>query len=392
MTLVFGAFRDIFTFVKILYLITKSNWGGAQRNVYDLATAMKAAGHEVKAAVGGAGILKNRLEAAGIYTYPIASMGRDISVGKDAGSFKEIWNVIRTQRPDILHLHSPKAAGLGALAGRLLRVKKIVMTVHGWTWNENRPLHQKGLIVLASWLTALLCHDIIVICNHDLEQGQKLPGVKEKLRLVPIGIKPAVLLSVDGAKQAVAKMTGLPHNEFDKMTIIGSIAELHRNKGLNYLVEAMTSVVTKHPNAVCIIMSDGEERERLQTQIRERNLDRNFYLVGYVENAAEYLKAFSIFVLPSLKEGLPYVLLEAGAAGIPVISTTVGGIPDIIHDMNSGILIQPKSARDLAHALMFALEHPKERKEQAAKLKAHVLGEFSLDKMIKTISEIYAQA
>src|ERR1700744_5804763 len=102
--------------MKILYVITKSNWGGAQKHVYDLATAMKAAGHEVKVALGGDGILKTRLEAACIFTYPIASIGRDISVGKDAGSLSEIFSIIRAQKPDVLHLHSPKAAGLGAFS------------------------------------------------------------------------------------------------------------------------------------------------------------------------------------------------------------------------------------------------------------------------------------
>src|SRR4051812_48210118 len=121
--------------MKILYLITKSNWGGAQKHVFDLATGMRDKGQEIKVAVGGEGELKTRLEAAGIFTYTISSMGRDLSVSKDSDSFKQIFSVIRAQKPDVLHLHSPKAAGLGALSGRILRVKNIVMTVHGWTWN-----------------------------------------------------------------------------------------------------------------------------------------------------------------------------------------------------------------------------------------------------------------
>jgi glycosyltransferase involved in cell wall biosynthesis len=124
--------------MKILYLITKSNWGGAQRHVFDLAVAMKDRGHDVAVALGGDGTLRTRLEAAGIYTHSIASLGRDISTGKDTGSLKEIMSVIHHRRPDILHVHSPKAAGLGAVAGRILGVKKIMYTVHGWAFNEDR--------------------------------------------------------------------------------------------------------------------------------------------------------------------------------------------------------------------------------------------------------------
>ena len=144
--------------MKIMYIITKSNWGGAQRHVFDLSTSMKANGHEVWVALGGDGILKKKLEEAGIYTFSIANMNRDINLGKDAGSFKEIYNVIKNKRPDVIHLHSPKAAGLGALAGRLLGTKKIITTVHGWTFNEPRPAIEKLAIYFFSWLTMLLNH------------------------------------------------------------------------------------------------------------------------------------------------------------------------------------------------------------------------------------------
>ena len=122
--------------MKILYAITKSNWGGAQRHLFDLATKMKERGHTPVVALGGDGILRKKLEDTGIKTYTIAKLSRDIALSKDAGSFKELFSVIKREKPDVLHLHSPKAAGLGALAGKLLRVKKIVYTVHGWTFNE----------------------------------------------------------------------------------------------------------------------------------------------------------------------------------------------------------------------------------------------------------------
>lgn len=378
--------------MKILYIITKSNWGGAGRHVFDLAVAMKAQGHEVKVALGGDGLLKTRLEAAGIFTYPIAAMGRDVSVGKDAGSLGEIFSVIKEQGPDILHLHSPKAAGLGALAGRLLGVKKIIMTVHGWTWNEDRPILECAGIVFFSWLTGVLCHRCIVICKRDYDQAARLPWLKNKLTLITNGIEPTALVSVDGAKQFMAKAISMDLAEFNKKTVIGTIAELHPNKGLSFLIEAMAIVAARYPNTLCVIIGDGQERERLQTLIQEKRLDKHVFLLGHIDNAAQYLKGFSIFVLSSIKEGLPYVLLEAGAASLPVVATTVGGIPEIVHDMESGILVQPKKSGDLAHAIMFSMEHPKERSVYAARLKEKVSTIFSLDKMIESILKLYARS
>lgn len=375
--------------MKILYVITKSNWGGAQRHVFDLATTMKEKGHEIFVAVGGEGLLKKRLEEAGIYTYSIGGLGRDVSIGKDAGSFKEIFSVIRNKRPDVLHLHSPKAAGLGALAGRLLRVKKIIYTVHGWTWNESRPLFARASIVIFSWLTMLLAHTVIIISKKDLEQASRLPFVKNKLTLIPLGIKTPVFMSVDGAKQTLARSIGLELTEFNKRVVIGTIAELHQNKALDNLVNAMAQVSAEHPEAILVIIGDGEEKAALHMLIKEKKLESSVFLIGYMENASEYLKAFSMFVLPSVKEGLPYVILEAGSAPLPVIATTVGGIPDIVEDMRSGILIQPRNSRELAHAISFMIEHPEERRKYAAALKEKVSTKFSMDTMIWVVEGVY---
>lgn len=375
--------------MKILYIITKSSWGGAQRHVYDLAVAMKGEGHEVAVALGGEGTLKDRLEAAGIFTHSIGSLGRDISAHKDAGSFKEVYSLIRHRKPDIIHLHSPKAAGLGALAGRLARVPKIIYTVHGWAFNEPRPFHERALIAFLSWITMLLCHTVILLSECERAQAARFPGVENKLVRIPLGITPPTFMSIDGARQTIAKSIGLDPVTLGKHTLVGTIAELHPNKGLSYLVEAMASVIEKYPQTLCVIIGDGQEKASLHLLIKEKKLEGVVHLAGYLDNASEYLKALNVFVLPSVKEGFPYVILEAGAASLPVVSTTVGGIPEMIGDMKSGILIQPKNVRELAHAISFMIEHPEERRNYGATLREKVLKEFSLEKMLTEIEKTY---
>jgi glycosyltransferase involved in cell wall biosynthesis len=375
--------------MKILYVITKSNWGGAQRNVFDLATSMKEAGHEVAVALGGDGILRKRLEDAGIYTHSISTMGRDISVSDDTGSLREIISIIRHRRPDVLHVHSPKAAGLGAIAGRLLRVKNIVYTVHGWAFNENRPWHQKVTIVFFSWLTMLLCHNVIVLSKYEYVQSMRFPFTKKKVRLVPSGIKSPTFMSVDGAKQTISKMLGMNLLDFNKRMVIGVIAELHPNKGLSYLIEALETVAQQYPHALCVIIGDGQDVNTLSIDIHQRQLENHVRLIGYLENASEYLKAFSIFALPSIKEGLPYVLFEAGYASLPVLSTTVGGIPEIVEDTKSGILVQPHKSRELAHALSFLIEQPAERRKYGVALRERILRDFHFEKMVREIEKVY---
>ena len=375
--------------MKILYIITKSNWGGAQRHVFDLSTSMKANGHEVWVALGGEGILKHKLEEAGIYTFSIANMTRDMKISKDAGSFKEIYNVIKNKKPDVIHLHSPKAAGLGALAGRLLGVKKIITTVHGWTFNEPRPAIERLAIAFFSWITMLLTHITIVLSEKEFKQATYFPWIKDKLRLIPLGIKPVTFISVDGAKQSLAKVIGMDFAEFYKKNIVITIAELHQNKGLKYLVDAMVNVIEQQPNSLCLIVGDGEDQERIKEQIKNNKLENKVFLTGRIDNASEYLKAATVFVLPSIKEGLPYVILESGMANLATVATTVGGIPEVVEDMKSGILIQPRNSRELAHAISFMIEHPEERKRYGNALKEKITNRFSFTKMIQDNEWLY---
>lgn len=376
--------------MKILYVITKSNWGGAQRHVFDLATAMKDRGNDVYVALGGEGVLKKRLEAAGIYTFSIAALGRDVSFGKDLESFREIRSIIKDKRPDIVHLHSTKVTGLGSVAARMHGVKHVIQTIHGWAFNEDRPVFQRLAIRAFSWLTMLLCHKTILLSEYEYGQALGFPWIKEKLSLIPLGVKMPVFMSVDGAKQTISKMIGLELADFNKRTVIGTIAELHKNKGLTYFVNAFAAVVKEYPTAISVVIGDGEERASLASLIRERGLEKSLFLAGYLEHASEYLKAFSVFALPSIKEGLPYTILEAGQAGLPVIATPVGGIPEIVEDMRSGILVQARNQRELAHAVSFMIEHPVERKQYGAALKEKVATKFAMDKMINSIEKLYS--
>lgn len=374
--------------MKILYIITKSNWGGAQRHVFDLATYFKVQGHEVIVALGGEGVLRDRLREAGITTRPISGLKRDVEIKGELSSFTEILKLIKDEKPDLLHLHSTKAGGLGALAGRILRVKKIVFTAHGWAFNEERPLFQKIGIALASWATMLLCTHIITLSERETGQAQAFPFVSRKLRMIPLGIHHPKFYASQSARMLLEQKAGI---SLDKKTVVGTIAELHPNKGLIYAINAFEKIAKHSPSTIFYIIGNGEQKEQFELIIREKGLEKNVILAGYIEHAVEYLKAFNIFLLPSLKEGLPYVLLEAGAAGLPVVATTVGGIPEIIEDMKSGILIQSKKSNEIHHALEFLIEHKTTQREYAKNLQERVKTKFNIEEMLKNTAYVYAE-
>lgn len=235
----------------------------------------------------------------------------------------------------------------------------------------------------------ILSHTTVLISEREYVQAARFPFVKNKLKLITLGISQPTFMSVEGAKQLLAKHIGMDIAEFGKRTVVGTIAELHPNKGLTYLLEAMRTVAEQHPQSICLVVGDGQSAAMLHLLIKQYNLEPQFFLAGYMDNASEYLKAFNIFVLPSVKEGLPYTILEAGSASLPVVATSVGGVPEIIDDMKSGILVQPKNSRELGHALSFMIEHPEERKKYGATLKEKVTTKFSLERMLWLIEGLY---
>jgi glycosyltransferase involved in cell wall biosynthesis len=366
---------------KILYVITKSNWGGAQRYVYDLAVAGTARGYQVTVAAGGNGELIARLADAGVEVFPIPGFIRDISLAGEVSAFFSILRLMRTLRPDVAHLNSSKA-GLAALAARLAGVKRIIFTVHGWAWNEERPRWQKFLIACVYFVTLVLCHTVIVVSRAAQSQGQRLPLVSKKMRVIHNGVHPIDFLSRQDARAHL-----IPESRCSFW--IGTIAELHPVKGLSVLIEAFEHFLVDYPDAQLVIIGEGQERGALERQMNVEGVYERACLAGHVPDAGRYLPAFDVFVLPSRSEGLGYVLLEAGLASLSVVASNVGGIPEIVVDGETGVLVPPGDREALTYSLRELAGNDATRRALAANLHAKVEREFSLDRMIEQTFSLY---
>lgn len=307
---------------KVLFVITKSNWGGAQRYVFDLATSLPKDRFETKVILGGTGeadanpgVLEINLNEQGIPRVWIKEFMRDISFGREWEVYRLLVEIFKKENPDVVHLNSSKAGGLGALAARLAGVKKIIFTVHGWPFLEDRSPITKGMIWIASWITALLCHTVICISEYDLRVALRMPFVKRKAVRIYNGIAPMTLGS--GEKIRSAFPAGVK--------ITGTVGELTHNKNQVALIEEARNT----PDMYVAIVGAGEDYQKLQEKIGAYHLETRVKLFGFVP-AEEALPGFDVFALPSLKEGLPYVLLEARAAGLPIVANRVGGVGEIL--------------------------------------------------------------
>ncbi len=368
---------------RILYIITKSNWGGAQRYVYDLALSVSDAGNEVAVVVGGTGPLTEKLTAAGVRVIPLTNLRQKRNFFGDLLSFSPIFSLIRImreERPDVVHTNSAKASGLGTFAARLCGVQKIIFTAHGWEFNAPRPWLARLGIRLFSWLTVLLSHTTICVSDAVRRDMAWMPFTRKKLMVIYNGIACSALLSREAARASLAPPSVGQY-------WIGMISELHPTKRIDDAIRAMKIIAENHPGALLVVIGEGQERQKLEDLIRELHLRNHVSLVGFKSEAASLLPAFDLFVHSSQSEALGLALLEAGCASLPVVATRVGGIPEIIPDDDHGLLVSPRNPEALATAIDSLIKDPARARELGARLHARALHDFSLDKMLaKTIA------
>ncbi len=384
---------------KVLFVITKSNWGGAQRYVYNLATTLPKEQFLVSVALGGTGVagsgageLDTRLKAARIPTFYIPAFAREVSILHDIRAFFELYHVFKKEQPSVVHLNSSKAGGVGALAARFASWRtgkhiEIIFTSHGLVWDEDRNRIAKILIYTFSRVTFLLCHKVITISYDNFERARSCFACREKIYLIHNGLPNLQFETRERARVSLALRGKLKEEADGGAFWIGTIAELTHNKGLTYLIQAISELA---PLSVHLfIIGSGEDERKLNAQILKANLQNNIHLIGFVSDAYRYNKAFDLFTLASVKEGLPTVLLEAGQASIAVVATEIPGTKDIIIDEKTGLLVEPKNPKALAEKIATLMKDSATRARLAQNLNQKVLKEFSIEQMVEETKKLY---
>ncbi len=367
---------------SILYVITKANWGGAQRYVYDLAVAAKKEGHAVTVAFGEPGALGERLATANIPTLLLPSLGREVQFARDLGALSELVQTLKEQHPDVIHLNSSKAGFVGALAARIAGVPSIIFTAHGWAFNEARPWWQKSIFMLIHGATVLLSTKTIAVSQAVAADMAWLPFKKGKMVVIPNGHT-----SVELKTRSEARGHLLPGHDTDFW--IGMVSELHPTKRIEDAIDAFCLLASEEPKAKLVVFGEGAARSDLEKKIRAYSLKERVHLLGHVEDAPTYLSAFDIFLHASRTEALGYVILEAGAAGLPVVATRVGGIPEIIENGVTGVLVPSHDPKRMERALLELMHDAERRARMGEALKQRVAHDFTTEKMVKRTLALY---
>ena len=384
---------------KILFIVTQSEFGGAQRFIFELVSHLNKEKYELLVAAGqGDGELFVKLQALNIKTIQLKHLKRNPHPLKALFSVSEILNLLKKEKPDTLFLCSTTAGILGSVAGSVYKSFnnnnsrfKIIYRIGGWAFHDPRNWLSNQLILELEKITAGFKDKIIVNSEFDYQTAlKKRICSSDKIIKIHNGINPEKLsfLPRERARQFLLEKT--EHNSQDQKYIIGSVANFYKTKGLDYLIKAISLLEAKYKplNARYIIIGDGSQRPALENLIKNNNLEDKVFLVGRITDAYKYLKAFDIFVLPSLKEGFPWIILEAMAAEIPIIATKVGALPEIIENNKQGVLVQPKNSEELAEKIIELIQNQKKSQDFQIQAKQK-LNQFSVFKMIEQIEKLF---
>lgn len=346
-----------------------------------------ASSFEVTVAFGGHGMLAEKLEAAGIRTMTIQNFQRNIHPLKELRTLRELYTLLKTEKPDIVHLNSSKAGLTGSIVARICRVPHIIFTIHGWSFLEPRNIVWKTATWCGSYLTMLFVHKAIPISQYDIAHAH-MPAVRHKYTEVIYNAVPTIpFLSQDEARVALVGDEAQRH-ENDLWLI--TTAELHPKKNLTTAIEAVIQHNKTHTQKIYyLIIGDGILRETLKKQIAAFASEQHIQLLGYMQEARMYLRAADIFLLPSKQEGLPYALLEAGQARLPTIASDVCGIPEVITNKENGMLINPHKSESIAVALKALTESPQIRQQYGEALAKTIQSNHAIEHMAEKTKKAY---
>ena len=303
--------------------------------------------------------------------------------GPNVGGALRIVRFVRHERIDVIHCHGYKANILMGLVPKAVRGVPYLVTMHGWT--STRMWSKLRLYEMADVVMARRAGCAVVVCDA-MRNDPRIRAARLKVRVVHNGISD--LKCQSNAGNGLGSI-GVKHDS-DKL-IIGTVGRLSPEKGFDVLVSAVARVVHGGQAVRLVMIGDGPERDRLEALARERGVAECVHFTGYIPEASRFMRGFDIFVMSSLREGLPLTLLEAMQAGVPVVATRVGGIPEVLGDGRCGILVNPGNEDELARAIIQLYDSWEMRRQLAVAGKDRVRGEFSSENMEQKYRAIYEQ-
>ena len=380
-----------------MHIITRLDMGGSAQNT--LLTCRELAGCYETVLVHGLArescmteseretlaVAKQLAEGRGVRFIPLASFVRRISPLRDAMAFWALLRHIRRENPDIVHTHTSKAGILGRLAARMAGVRHILHTPHGHVFYGHFGRLASALCLALECRFARFTARIVALTPTERQDHIDLGvGCAQDIVTIHSGVDLEGFAAEDLDVAVKKASLGLDPTR----RLVGFAGWLLSIKGHMHLLNAMESVWQNHPDAILVFVGQGALEAELRHKADRRGSNGRVKFLGWRDDLNDIMPLFDVFVLPSLNEGMGRVLVEAMAAGRPIVASRVGGIPDLVHHGMNGLLVPPRDEIQLADSISWLLSNPDKaaRKGAAGRRKC---GEFGLYEMVSRLDGLY---
>jgi len=360
-----------------LHVDTAQTWRGGQNQVLLTVNGLRALGHRAALVAHPNGELRRRAQE-GLELIPLAP--------RTEIDFTAAWRfsrLLKRLNPDVIHAHDPHAIamasvalslGAGASAGRdgpvLVASRRVDFHLKANSFSRWKHRQVDCFIAASEAIRQMLVADGI--------PDRQTVTVHEGIDIEHVTAAPPV---------NVHETFWLPHHA----PLVGNVAALVAHKGQRYLIEAAHLVVQEMPDARFVILGEGELREHLEKQVHDHHLEKHVLLPGFRTDVLGCIKGFDLFVMSSVTEGLGTSLLDAMACSRPIVATRAGGIPEIVEDGVTGVLVPTRDARALARAILDALRNADLRRRMGEAGFARVCERFTVDRMVVETVAVYTR-
>jgi glycosyltransferase involved in cell wall biosynthesis len=383
---------------KVVHIITRLDMGGSAQNTLLTCTGLadkyeqmlvhgiSHESHMTKREQESVQHSVERGKRKGVRFIVIPSLVRSINPIQDICAFWMMVRLLVRERPDIVHTHTSKAGLLGRWAAKLAGIPVIVHTPHGHVFYGHFGLFMSKLFLLLEKMTAPITDRVIALTQGERDDHINLSVFdSHKMLTIHSGVETNQYKPRRVSEKEKQRVLGIDV----KGLVVGTVGWLLPIKGPMHLLEAMAAVWEAMPDVTLVFAGKGDLETELKASAFRMGVTGKVRFLGWRDEIPQVMRSLDIFVLPSLNEGMGRVLVEAMAAGKPVVGTRVGGIPDLIKDGENGFLVAPGDVNGLSQAIQLLTKNEQLRKRMG-KHGRILAQEFGLDKMIEKIDALYA--
>lgn len=370
--------------IRILFVIENSSFGGGERAFAQIINGLDKEKFEVYVVCLPDGLFVEKIKnTAQIIPLDLRNRFNLLNIFLLA-------KVIKGKKIDIVHSQGARADFFTRLAGRLAKVSKVVSTVAMPVEGFDVGFFKKGIYIVLDRYTEKFVDKFVVVSDalrKRLIEKHRIPSEKVSLIYNGVEINSDTGYRIPDARKKIIQELQIPENTM----LVGTIGRLVWQKGLPYFIEAIEIIETRYkiPDTGYLIVGEGNLERSLKLKVESLKLDNKIIFTGFRKDVKEILAALDIFVLPSIREGQPIILLEAMAMAKPIIATNIEGVNETVIDGETGILVPPKNPQALAEAILRLTQDKELRKKMGLAGRKLVEEKFDIREIVKQHEQLY---